>query len=210
MIALRARIRSVVRYTAIAAGVLVLAGIFGGLFVMISGIVPIKASSGHWPITAALLDFAAMTPVLHVSGKYPAARHCAAVVLPIAPHPQIGTRVLACDLDEDPADWLDLAVDEIADRLYTPSKDLPEGTRRVPLKEIHLNRAPALVELTAVIAFANLTTRANVAFGIESDGFAEACGLKPLNLELSSAAPASAAAAPARQGDEVPGGSRSR
>jgi len=38
----------------------------------------------------------------------------------------------------------------------------------------------ALVELTAVIAFANLTTRANVALGIESDGFAAACGLKPL------------------------------
>ena len=38
----------------------------------------------------------------------------------------------------------------------------------------------ALVELTAIIAFANFTTRANVALGIESDGFAAACGLKPL------------------------------
>ncbi|GAB3065736.1 hypothetical protein GCM10027053_31200 [Intrasporangium mesophilum] len=38
----------------------------------------------------------------------------------------------------------------------------------------------ALVELTATIAFANLTTRGNVALGIESDGFAAACGLKPL------------------------------
>jgi alkylhydroperoxidase family enzyme len=38
----------------------------------------------------------------------------------------------------------------------------------------------ALVELSAVIAFANFTTRANVAMGIESDGFAAACGLKPL------------------------------
>jgi alkylhydroperoxidase family enzyme len=39
---------------------------------------------------------------------------------------------------------------------------------------------PALVELTAVIAFANFTTRPTVALGIESDGFAAACGLKPL------------------------------
>jgi len=39
---------------------------------------------------------------------------------------------------------------------------------------------PAIVELTAVIAFANFTTRPNVALGIESDGFAAACGLKPL------------------------------
>lgn len=38
----------------------------------------------------------------------------------------------------------------------------------------------ALVELTAVIAFANFTTRPNIAMGIESDGFAAACGLKPL------------------------------
>jgi len=43
----------------------------------------------------------------------------------------------------------------------------------------HLGDA-ALVELTAVIAFANFTTRSNVALGIESDGFAAACGLKPL------------------------------
>lgn len=38
----------------------------------------------------------------------------------------------------------------------------------------------ALVELTVTIAYANLTTRSNVALGIESDGFAAACGLKPL------------------------------
>lgn len=37
-----------------------------------------------------------------------------------------------------------------------------------------------LIELTTVIGFANLTTRSNVALGIESEGFAAACGLKPL------------------------------
>ena len=40
--------------------------------------------------------------------------------------------------------------------------------------------APALVELTAFIALANLYTRTNTAFGIESQGFAAACELKPL------------------------------
>ena len=38
----------------------------------------------------------------------------------------------------------------------------------------------AVIELTAVIGFANLTTRCNVALGIESEGFAAACGLKPI------------------------------
>lgn len=38
----------------------------------------------------------------------------------------------------------------------------------------------AVIELTAVIGFANLSTRTNIALGIESDGFAEACELRPL------------------------------
>jgi alkylhydroperoxidase family enzyme len=40
--------------------------------------------------------------------------------------------------------------------------------------------APALVELTAWIAMANQMARNNVALGIESQGFATACGLAPL------------------------------
>jgi alkylhydroperoxidase family enzyme len=48
----------------------------------------------------------------------------------------------------------------------------------------------ALVELTAVVAFANFTTRANVAFGVESDGFADACGLRPLAQPSGVASPA--------------------
>ncbi|MCA1008547.1 carboxymuconolactone decarboxylase family protein [Rhodococcus hoagii] len=38
----------------------------------------------------------------------------------------------------------------------------------------------ALVELTAFVAVANLMTRTNTAFGIESQGFAASCGLQPL------------------------------
>ena len=44
----------------------------------------------------------------------------------------------------------------------------------------------ALVELTAAVAFANFTTRPNVALGIESDGFAAACGLRPLAQKVAS------------------------
>jgi alkylhydroperoxidase family enzyme len=40
--------------------------------------------------------------------------------------------------------------------------------------------APALVELSAFIALANVYTRTNIAFGIEAQGFAAACGLAPL------------------------------
>jgi alkylhydroperoxidase family enzyme len=43
----------------------------------------------------------------------------------------------------------------------------------------------ALVELTTVIALANLMARSNVAMGIESQEFSAACSLKPLALASS-------------------------
>ena len=42
--------------------------------------------------------------------------------------------------------------------------------------------APALVELTFVIGFANLAARSNTALGLESQGFAAACDLPPLSV----------------------------
>jgi len=94
---------------------------------------------------ASLIDVVAMTPLLHVSQRFPASRLCAAPVLPLARHPRIDNRVLVFDLAQDPQALLRLSPAEIADRLYTPAADLPEGEERIALKEIHLNRSPALV-----------------------------------------------------------------
>ena len=94
---------------------------------------------------ASLIDTTAMTPLLHISQRYPAQRMCAAMVLPLARHPQYDNRVLVFDLDGDPQALLGQDAEAIADRLYTPLADLPEGEVRVPLKEIHLNKAPVLV-----------------------------------------------------------------
>ena len=94
---------------------------------------------------ASLLDTVAMTPVLHVSQRYPAQRHCAAMVLPVARHPRYDNRVIVFDLDGDPEAFLSLDADAIADRLYVSAADLPEGEARVPLKEVHVNRCPILV-----------------------------------------------------------------
>ncbi|MFP7721616.1 exodeoxyribonuclease I [Lysobacter sp. A3-1-A15] len=97
---------------------------------------------------ARMLDPTAMQPVLHVSQRFPASRLCAAPVLPIARHPFIDSRVIVFDLGQSPERLLALAPDEIADRLYTPAADLPEGEERIALKEIHFNRCPALVDWT--------------------------------------------------------------
>ncbi|KRA44255.1 exodeoxyribonuclease I [Pseudoxanthomonas sp. Root630] len=94
---------------------------------------------------ARLLDTVAMQPVLHVSQRYPASRLCAAPVLPLARHPRFDSRVIVFDLDSDPAPLLTMSPTDIADRLYTPAADLPEGEQRIPLKEVHLNKAPSLV-----------------------------------------------------------------
>jgi len=94
---------------------------------------------------AQLLDTVGMTPVLHVSQRYPASRLCAAAVLPLARHPHIDSRVIVFDLDGDPEALLTMDADDIADRLYTPAADLPPGEARIGLKEVHLNRCPALI-----------------------------------------------------------------
>lgn len=94
---------------------------------------------------ASLLDVIHMEPVVHVSQRYPASRLCAAPVLPLAIHPQIASRVIAFDLSEDPDALLDLDADTIASRLYVRQDALAEGETRIPLKEIHTNKCPALV-----------------------------------------------------------------
>ncbi len=95
---------------------------------------------------ARMLDTVAMTPVLHVSQRFPASRLCAAAVAPLIRHPKIDNRIVVFDLHESPEALLTLDADEIADRLYTPAADLPPGEARIPLKEVHLNRSPMLIE----------------------------------------------------------------
>ncbi|MCE5232979.1 MAG: exodeoxyribonuclease I [Mizugakiibacter sp.] len=97
-----------------------------------------------------LLDVAGMTPLLHVSARYPASRGCLAVVAPLAMHPSQPNAVIVVDLDADPGTWLHLDPEEIADRLFTPRADLPEDVVRVPLKLVHANRSPALAPLSAL------------------------------------------------------------
>ena len=83
-----------------------------------------------------------MTPVLHVSQRFPASRLCAAPVIPLARHPQIDSQVIVFDLAEDPTPCSTLDAETIADRLYIRQADLPDGERRVPLKTVHTNKSP--------------------------------------------------------------------
>ncbi|WP_267225839.1 exodeoxyribonuclease I [Dyella silvae] len=97
-----------------------------------------------------LLDVAAMTPVVHVSSRYPSSRHCLAVVAPLAAHPSRPGEIIVYDLSGDPSDLLALNDEEIADRVFTARADLPEGVERIPLRTVRANRAPALAPLSVL------------------------------------------------------------
>jgi cytochrome c553 len=56
-------VRSIVKHPWLTAGLVGTFAAIGGGVVMLTGVVPIKASSGHWRITATLLDFAKVRSV---------------------------------------------------------------------------------------------------------------------------------------------------
>lgn len=97
-----------------------------------------------------MLDVVAMTPLVHVSSRYPASRHCLAVIAPLAAHPSRSGEIIVYDLAADPTEWLALDEDDIADRIFTARADLPEGVERIPLRTVRVNHAPALAPLSVL------------------------------------------------------------
>ncbi|MBI5256723.1 MAG: exodeoxyribonuclease I [Burkholderiales bacterium] len=84
-------------------------------------------------------------PFLHVSGMFPAERGCIAVVWPLAPHPTNKNELIVWDLAQDPAELAALSADEVRQRLFTRSEELPEGVTRLPIKSIHVNKSPVVI-----------------------------------------------------------------
>ncbi len=97
-----------------------------------------------------LLQLGAMKPILHVSGRYPANRNCIAVVLPLAQHPSNANGVLVYDLSVDPEPFLELSVEQIQQRIFTATANLPQGVDRIPIKTVHINKCPILAPVSAL------------------------------------------------------------
>lgn len=93
---------------------------------------------------AKLLNVSTKKPVLHTSAMFPASRFCTSLVMPLLNDPGNSNGVISYDLRIDPEPLLTLAADEIRERMYTATADLPEGVERIPLKTIHLNRCPVI------------------------------------------------------------------
>lgn len=94
-----------------------------------------------------LLNLQTHDAVLHASSKFSTERYSIAMVMPICQHPVNKNSIIVYDLNTGPADFIKISAEEVRDRLYTKASDLPEGVQRIPLKEIHINKCPAVVPL---------------------------------------------------------------
>lgn len=93
-----------------------------------------------------------MQPLVHISGRFSAARHYLGVVLPLAWHPHNRNALIVCDLHQDPTPLLEDDADTLRARLYTRREDLLEGELPVPLKVLHINRCPVVAPLSVLRA----------------------------------------------------------
>lgn len=91
-----------------------------------------------------------MRPMVHISGRFGAARNYLGIVLPLAWHPRNRNALIVCDLSHEPCVLWEEEAHILARRLYTRRDQLLDGELPVPLKLIHVNRCPAIAPLGVI------------------------------------------------------------
>ena len=91
-----------------------------------------------------------LQPLVHISGRFSAARNYLGVVLPLAWHPHNRNALIVCDLHVDPQPLLDESAEVLRQRLYTRRDEMLEGQLPVPLKLVHVNRCPVLAPISVL------------------------------------------------------------
>ena len=81
-------------------------------------------------------------PFVHVSGRLPAEHGYTALMMPLATHPSNKNAVICVDLSRAIEPLLELSAEQLRERLYTRSEQLPDGVERLGLKQIQLNKCP--------------------------------------------------------------------
>tara|TARA_B110000046_G_scaffold185922_1_gene230427 strand:- start:6462 stop:7901 length:1440 start_codon:yes stop_codon:yes gene_type:complete len=93
---------------------------------------------------AEILNLQERKPFFHISGMLDKAHLYGAVMMPLAKHPTNSNGIICVDLSADPQALIGLNAEEIKQRVFTAAADLPEGTDRIPLKVVHINKAPVV------------------------------------------------------------------
>lgn len=91
-------------------------------------------------------------PFWHISGMFKPERGCLALMWPLAMHPANKNELLAWDLAQDPRELSFLNAEQIRQRLFTRSADLPQGAQRLPVKSVHINKSPMVMSKLKVLS----------------------------------------------------------
>lgn len=91
-----------------------------------------------------------LQPLVHISGRFSAARSYLGVVLPLAWHPRNRNALIVCDLHQETLPLLTESAEVLRQRLYTRHEELAEGELPVPLKLVQINRCPVLAPLSVL------------------------------------------------------------
>ncbi len=116
---------------------------------------------GRGKIAAAkLVDLNTQKPFFHCSGMLPKARLYSALMMPLAAHPENKNSVICIDLMADPEKLINLDPEEIKRLVFSSAQELSDNEERIPLKEVHLNKAPILA--TPKVVDANVAKRLSI------------------------------------------------
>jgi exodeoxyribonuclease-1 len=84
-------------------------------------------------------------PMLHTSGMYPAMLSCTRLAVALAYHPQYNDRAIVFNLDQDPSMLLEMDIEELKTLMFTKQSELPEGVKRLEIKDLIFNKSPMFV-----------------------------------------------------------------
>ncbi len=94
-----------------------------------------------------LINLQKQTPLVHISGMYPAEQGHMGIVVPVAMDATNKNAVIVYELHKDPAALIAMNAEQIKHLTFTKAEDLADNEQRLPLKTIHLNKCPVIVPL---------------------------------------------------------------
>ena len=98
------------------------------------------------------LKLGSFSPLVHISGMFPALQGCCSYILPIAQHPTNNNAIIVVDLNKDISQLVSLSIEELQTYLYTATENLPEGINRPPIKLLHINKCPIVASAKTLTA----------------------------------------------------------
>jgi exodeoxyribonuclease-1 len=107
-----------------------------------------------------LVDLTTQKPFFHCSGMLPKSRLYSAIMMPLAAHPENKNSVICIDLMADPEKLINLDQEDIKRLVFSSAQELSDNEERIPLKEVHLNKAPILA--TPKVVDANIAKRLSI------------------------------------------------